>query len=59
MFAVRRTGRIGNDFAVGDGRVGFVYHERDAKDGLVGGLIEGGEGAAGISGFKLCDGIAA
>jgi hypothetical protein len=59
VFAVGGAGRVGNDFAVGDGGVVFVDNESDAKDGLVGRLVEGGEGTAGIGGFKLRDGVAA
>ncbi len=50
---------VGDDLGVGDDGVAGVDGEGDVEGGFVGGLVEGGEGAAGVGGFELGDGVVA
>jgi hypothetical protein len=53
------AGLVGDDLAVGDGGVALVDGERNGEGSLEGRLVKAGKGAAGVGGFKLCDGVIA
>ena len=59
VFPGRGARRVGLDGGVGDGRVAAVDDERNVIGGFEGRLVEAGEGAARVGGFKLGDGIVA
>ena len=50
---------VGDLVGVGDDGVGCIYGEGYVEGRLVGGLVEAGEGAAGVSGLELSDGVVA
>ncbi len=51
--------RVGDHVGVGDDGVGSVDGEGDVEGGFEGGFVEAGEGAAGVGGFELGDGVVA
>ena len=53
------AGGVGDLVGVGDDGVGGVDGEGYVEGGLVGGLVEAGEGAAGVSGLELGYGVVA
>ena len=59
MLACAGAGGVTDEGAVGDGGVAAVDDERNVVGGLEGGLVKGWEGAAGVGGLKLRDGIVA
>src|SRR5437763_10885196 len=59
MFGFAWTGRVGNDAAIGNGRVTLIHDEADAEDGLGGWLVKGRKSASRIGGLELRNGITA
>ncbi len=59
VLASAGAGGVGNDGAVGDGRVACIHHQRNVISGLESWLVEAGEGAARVGGLELRDGVVA